>query len=51
MATLLGAGADVTIENIDGYAALRCAAWPTATTAAPMPQEDGGATMAHTYVV
>jgi ankyrin repeat protein len=36
-ATLLGAGADVAIKNISGYAALRCAARPTATATAPVP--------------
>ncbi len=36
-AALIGAGADVTVKNIDGYAALRCAAWPTATAAARLP--------------
>ncbi len=36
-AALIGAGADMTVKNIDGYAALRCAEWPTATAAARLP--------------
>jgi hypothetical protein len=49
-AALIGAGADATVKNIDGYAALRCAA-PHGRPPQPQPgcpQEDGRATMART---
>jgi ankyrin repeat protein len=36
-AALIGAGADMTVKNFKGCAALRCAAWPTATAAARVP--------------